>query len=549
MRIRPGTDAWLLAGLARLLLEAGARPQEHVAAHLAPGALEAVAAAADPFLPDRVSGVTGVPEATIRELAQALLEAPTAAVYGRMGTTTAGIVIDGTVTSFGTAASWWVTVVNILSGNLDRPGGVMWPTPAAGGPTTAGRPGTGRGVRIPGSSRTRVRGLPSALGELPVATLAEEIDTPDAEGTRIRALVTIAGNPVVSTPDGGRLEAALASLDLLVSLDAYVTETSRHAHVVLPAPSPLARGHYDVVFANLAVRNVARWTPPSIPLAPDERDEGDTLLRLACVALGDALDTDAMDDLVAAEVARRASTDEASRAHGRDPADLLAAVAPRRRQERLLDLMIRSGPFGDGFGGYAGGLTLAALEAAPHGVDLGPLQSRLPEVLRTPSGRIELAPPQLLAEATRMAEAMVPLHPGRRPAPPRRQAAAGGPPGTAQQQLVAAQPAVAVRWREPLHVVGPPRRRRGSVPVGRRHRGRVQPHRHADGDGRGERRGGAGSRLPPARVGAPGAGDLGSVAAAEPGVNSNRLTPSGGLDALSGTAVLNGIPVTVSAAG
>lgn len=234
-------------------------------------------------------------------------------------------------------------------------------------------------------------------------TLAEEIDTPGPDGERVRGLLTVAGNPVVSLPGGDRLATALASLDVMVSVDAYLNETTQLAHVVLPAPSPLARGHYDVVFANLAVRNVARWSPPSVSLAPDERDESDILLRLAAVAIGGAMSEDQLDDLVAAQVAGRATTDPSSRAFGRDPGELLAAVAPRRRVERLLDLSLRSGPYGDGFGAHPGGLTLAVLEAAPHGIDLGPLHPRLPEVLRTPGGRVELAPAQLLVECTRLA--------------------------------------------------------------------------------------------------------------------------------------------------
>jgi anaerobic selenocysteine-containing dehydrogenase len=319
-----------------------------------------------------------------------------------MGTTTSGLATsDGTTLPLATVGSWLVDVVNVLIGSLDVAGGVMWPLPPAGGPTTEGTPGTGRGATIPGRRRTRVRGLPSVLGEFPAAALAEEIDTPDADGTRIRALFTIAGNPVVSTPDSARLDSALGTLDLLVSLDAYITETSRHADVILPAPSPLARRHFDVVFNNLAVRNTARYSPAALPLGTDEREEADTLLQLTAIAVaiasGQAESTPAeVDDLIAFTVAQQAVVDEASRAHGLEVSDLLAAVAPRVGIDRLLDLRLRSGPYGDGFGTRPGGLTLAAVEAAPHGIDLGALAPRLPEVLRTPSGRIELAPHQVI---------------------------------------------------------------------------------------------------------------------------------------------------------
>ncbi len=230
--------------------------------------------------------------------------------------------------------------------------------------------------------------------------------------------MTVAGNPVVSTPDGPRLERALGSLDLLVSIDAYVTETSRQADVILPAPSPLARRHVDVVFANLAIANSVRYSPPAVALAEQERDEADTLMQLTAIAFGITSggaepSTADVDDLIAFTVAQQAVTDLASRAHGREVADLLAAVSPRRGVDRILDLRLRSGPYGDGFGSHPDGLTLAAVEAAPHGIDLGPLAPRLPEVLRTASGRIELAPAQLVAALAAAADALDSI-----PAPP-----------------------------------------------------------------------------------------------------------------------------------
>ena len=411
-RIRPGTDVLLLAAIVHVLFADGLVELGAAGPWVDADAVEQVRELVSPFTPQAVAGATGLPADTISGLAREIAAAPSAAVYGRMGTATSGLNVDGQPMSFGTLASWFIAVINVLTGNLDREGGVMFPLPPAGGPTTFGEPGRGRGVRVPGSQRTRVRGLPSVLGEFPVAALAEEIDTPDPDtGERVRALITVAGNPVVSTPDAARLDRAVQGLDLLVCVDAYVTETSRHADVILPAPSPLARTHYDVVFGSLAVRNAARWSPAVFPRDPDERDEGEVLLTLAGIAAGvvngmAAPTAEQLDDLVAFEVARRACTDSASRAHGRDPAELLAVVAPRRGVERLLDLSLRSGPYGDGFGTHPDGLTLAALEAAPAGIDLGPLQPRLPEALRTPSGRIDLVPAQLAGEAQRLAAAL-----------------------------------------------------------------------------------------------------------------------------------------------
>ena len=224
--------------------------------------LDAVRAAVTAFAPEKVADACGIDAATIRRIARELVAAPTAVVYGRIGTTT---------TEFGTTASWLVDVLNTLTGNLDRRGGVMFTKPAAGSPNTQGPPGIGRGTRIPGSKRTRVRGLPSALGEMPTSAMAEEIDTPSEDGTRVRALITVAGNPALSSPNAARLEKALESLDFMVSVDIYLNETTRHADVILPAPSTLTRTHYDISFTALACRNVVRFSPATLPAADGER--------------------------------------------------------------------------------------------------------------------------------------------------------------------------------------------------------------------------------------------------------------------------------------
>lgn len=542
--IRPGTDAFLVAAIAHVLFDEGLIKVENLAAHLAEGSIDSLREAARPFTPVAVEALCGVPADTIVRLARELAAAPSAAVYGRMGTSTAGLVVDGeSPQSFGTAASWWIAVVNLLTGNLDREGGVMWTLPAAGGPTTAGTPGRGRGVQVPGTQRTRVRGLPSVLGEFPVAAMAEEIDTPGPHGEHLRGMLLIAGNPVLSTPDGGRLDAALATLDALICVDAYLTETSRHAHVILPAPSPLARGHYDLAFTNLTVRNVARWSPASVPLRhdddADEVDEGDILLRLACIASGDTLTVDQMDDLVAAGLAERLTAAEGSRAFGRDSQELLAAVAPRLRQERLLDIMIRSGPYGDGFGAHPDGLTLATLEAAPHGIDLGPLKPRLPEVLRTPSGRIEAAPEQLLDEAKRMAEALASAGPRTGLVLVGRRGLRSNNSWMHNVPLLAKGSNSCTLWLNPddAQLLGiaagtwaTVSSNVGTVSVEVKVTDVVS----------------AGVVCLPHGWGHHDSATWGSVATSRPGVNSNLLTPSTGMDTLSGTAVLNGIPVTVA---
>ena len=198
---------------------------------VAPGAagehvsgLDEVRELASAFAPEEVADPCGIAADDIRRMARELAAAPRAAVYGRIGTTTQ---------RFGTTASWLIDVLNVVTGNLDRPGGAMFPRPAAGSSNTTGEPGHGRGGAF-GRWHSRVRGLGEIFGELPAACLAEEIETP-GEG-QVRALLTLAGNPAVSTPNSERLAAALEDLELMVSVDIYINETTRHADVILPAP-------------------------------------------------------------------------------------------------------------------------------------------------------------------------------------------------------------------------------------------------------------------------------------------------------------------------
>jgi anaerobic selenocysteine-containing dehydrogenase len=374
--IRPGTDALLLFALVQTLFDEDLADLGTLAEHVA--GLETVRELARAISPEDVAATCGIAAPAIRRMARELAAAPAAAVYGRIGTTTQ---------RFGTTASWLVDVLNVLTGNLDRPGGAMFPLVATGSGNTTGEPGRGRGTQF-GRWHSRVRGLGEIFGELPAACLAEEIETP-GDG-QVRALITVAGNPAVSTPNSERLAAALETLDLMVSVDVYVNETTRHADVILPGPSPLQRSHYDLALLGFAVRNVANYSPPAITPDPSIPAEWETLLRLAGIAAGQGPDADvaAIDRLVALDVASRM---------GGDPEQLLAAVAPRVGPERILDLRLRGGPYE---------LTLAELEAAPHGIDLGPLQPRVPEVLRTASGKIELAPEALVADVGRLHEAL-----------------------------------------------------------------------------------------------------------------------------------------------
>lgn len=372
LTIRPGTDAHLLMAMVHVLFADGLVDLGPAGEYVT--GVEDVERVARDFPPEAAAPVCGIAADTIRRLARELASAPTAVVYGRIGTCTQ---------EFGTLASWLVDVLNVLTGNLDRPGGAMFCMPAAGAANTQGTPRYGRGARL-FRRRSRVRGLPETYGEFPVVGLAEEIETP-GDG-QVRALITVAGNPVLSTPNGARLGDALASLDLLVAVDFYVNETARLAHVVLPPPSPLTRGHYDLGFYQFALRNIANYSPPVLPPEEGSMEEWRILSKLALIAQGMGADADPaiVDDLAVRALAERA---------GLDADDTLAELAPRVGPERILDLFLRTGPYK---------LTLDELLEHPHGIDLGPLEPRLPDVLRTPSGMVELAPDVLVADANRL---------------------------------------------------------------------------------------------------------------------------------------------------
>lgn len=380
--IRPGTDAlFLLAVLAVIADENLSRPER--IPEVVDGVEDALAMARE-FTPESVADVCGIDAETIRLVARGFATAPSAVAHSRIGTC---------MQEFGTLANWLVEVLTIVTGNLDRPGGAMFSLPAAGGQNTwpVTRPPTLMFDRW----RSRVRGLPEAMGELPAVCFAEEILTPGPG--RTRALVTVAGNPARSLPNSGAVEAALDALEFMVSVDCYLNETTRHADVILPPPPLMTRGHHDVTLSHFQIRNVARYTPPLLDLGADELAEWQIMLRLAAIARGTPDRTvEEMDDDVAAVATRRAA-----KLVGCEPDRAARAVRGRTGPQRLLDLRLRSGPYGDRFDG-GDGLTLAVLEANPDGIDHGPLQPRLPDVLRTPDGRIDLCPSLITADLSRL---------------------------------------------------------------------------------------------------------------------------------------------------
>ena len=398
--IRPGTDALLLAAMVQAVFAAGrADIGAHLAGHV--NGMEEVKVALAQFTPEAVERVVRIDAATIRRIALELCAAERAAVYGRIGTTTV---------SFGTTASWLVDVLNTVTGNLDIVGGAMFPLPVAASPTTRGKKGIGKGFKT-GRGKTRVRGFPEALGEYPAALMAEEITTPG--NGQIRAMVVVGGNPVLSTPNSNQLDAALDSLDFMVSVDIYLNETSRHADVILPAPSHLYRSHYDLALLNFGLRSVANYSPPVFDLPAGTPDEWEILAKLAAVAQGLGADADpaTVDEVTIRSLIESTVRDETCVIAGRNADDIYDALSGSdngslRGPDRMLDLFLRIGPFGDGFGVRPDGVTLKKLKQHPHGLDFGALIPRVPEVLRTPSGKIELAPPELLGDVPRLAASL-----------------------------------------------------------------------------------------------------------------------------------------------
>ncbi len=501
--IRPGSDALLLLAMLQVIFAEQLDRPGRLASFM--DGVDTLREACAAYPPERVAAATGIDAGAIRGLARDFAGSESAVAYGRMGASTQ---------AFGALVQWLLQALNVVTGNLDRAGGAMFTRPAFDLVASGGGFGHGGFDR----RRTRVRGLPEFGGEFPVAALAEEILTP-GDG-QIRALVTAAGNPVLSTPNGRRLDAALAGLEFMVSIDFYLNETTRHAHLILPPTFALERDHYDLVFNALAIRNVAKYSPPVFPRAPEARHDEEILAGL-------------VERIEARDRSRRPSL----------PARLAARTLTARR---ALALGLRFGPHGARWNPFGRGLTLGRLANAPHGVDLGALEPCLPSRLRTPGGRIQLAPAPLLADLARL-EATLPGT-----------AAPAAPPGEYLLLIGRRDPRSHNSW---LHnsrrlVKGPLRctlrmhpadaaareLRDGAIAELRSRTGTLQapveltdelmpgvvslPH------GWGHDREGTGLR----------------VAAQRPGVSANDLTDERWIDALCGNAALNGIPVTVRAA-
>jgi anaerobic selenocysteine-containing dehydrogenase len=523
--IRPGTDAFFLFSLVHVLFAENLVDLGRVAPHVR--GLEDLRALAQDFPPEATAARTGIDAGVVRRLAREFAAAESAACYGRLGTCTQ---------EFGTLSSWLVDCVTILTGNLDTPGGAMFPRSAtemvAEGPRQGPRQKT-----IPyGRWRSSVRGLPEAFGELPSAALAEEIEGNGSE--RIRALVTVAGNPVLSCPNGDRLARALASLEFMVSVDIYINETTRFADVILPPRSPLEQTSYELVFSRLAVRNVAKLSPPVFEPAPDTRDQWRILAEIAGRFNG--VPADVVDEMTFSAVASKV-VGPGTACPEVSVAQASAAVASARGPERILDLLLRAGPYGDRFDAKGEGLSLQRLREAVHGVDLGPLEPRLPELLATESRAIELAPPLIASDVPRLrarldAPASVSAHP--------------------RMQLIGRRQLRSNNsWMGNIHSLAKGRERCTLLV----HPSDAERLGLLDG-GRAVVRSRVGELIAPVAVSSevmPGVVSLPhgfghdaegarlGVAREHAGVNTNLLTDEAAVDALSGNGVLNGIPVEI----
>jgi anaerobic selenocysteine-containing dehydrogenase len=356
--IRPGTDVLLLLALLHVVFAEGLVELGSLAAFTK--GVDVVAKLVAEFSPERVASITGIEPEQIRVLAREFAAAESAVCYGRIGVSTQ---------EFGGVCQWLINVLNVVTGNLDRAGGAMFTLPAFD-PINAPKSLAPRGSFA--RRHTRVRKLPEFSGEFPVAALAEEILT--GGPGQIKALVTVAGNPVLSTPNGRELDRALAGLEFMVSIDCYINETTRHAHIILPPTSPLERGHYDIAFHVLAVRNTTRFSSPLFQRDTDAKDDWEILLELQT-----RMQDGGFSGRVKSGLMRR-------------------FLGP----ERMIDLGLRFGPYGARLNPFSKGLTLGKVKRAEHGIDLGPLSPCLPQRLCTADKQIDLAPDVLVEDVARV---------------------------------------------------------------------------------------------------------------------------------------------------
>jgi anaerobic selenocysteine-containing dehydrogenase len=511
--LRPGTDAAFMLAIAHVIFVRGAVRLGHLADHV--NGIEALRDVAARFSPARAASFCGVEQAVIEGLANELIRTDRAAIYGRIGTCTQ---------SFGSLASWMVDALAILTGNLDRKGGSMWSRPVA--PLIEMLATLPHGMPLLGDT-SRVRGARRVMGQFPASCMAEEILTP-GEG-QIKGLITFASNPALSAPDAAKVAQALPLLECMVSFDNYLNETTRHAHVVLPSPSLLESAHFDMFSWAFCLTSGGHYSPPVFP-TPDRPDHWRVLVRAGAIIGGRK---DEIVDAIEEGFVRRLAE-----GRGVDP-DIVIATLPEAGPDRLLDLAIRTGPFGEGFGARPDGLTLDSFRGKGDSILVGTAVSRAEEGFATASGKIEAAPDYILTDIPRLEAAL--------------DAPASGLVLVSRRHLRSMN-----SWMHNIDTL-----------VKGRDRCTLQMH-SIDAASHGLARGelvtvesasGAidvpldiNDDIRPGVVSMPhGWGHIDpssqlSIARAHPGVNTNILTPGTLVDAISGNAVLNGIPVRIRAA-
>ncbi|TGK93099.1 molybdopterin-dependent oxidoreductase [Leptospira levettii] len=355
--IKPGTDVFFLLSLLNVIFE---KKRNKPNSLVNEEDLNSIQRLTNEFHPSVVSKITGIPMDTIERIAMEFVNASSAVCYGRVGVSTQ---------EFGALCQWLINVINIVTGNLDKEGGAMFTLPAV---DLVGEGSTMRSS--PGSFNTyqsRVRKLPEFNDELPVSALAEEILT-DGEG-QIRVLATSAGNPVLSTPNGSKLEKALSQLDLMISFDFYLNETTKHAHYILPPTSTLEHDHYDLIFNVFAVRNTSRYNQPLFQ--PEE---------------GMLHDWEIFSDLT--------KRIELVRSGKELPSEL---IRTKLTPASIIDHALKSGPYGSKHNTEIQ-MSLELLKNSPHGIDLGPLIKSFPERLYTKDKKIQLFPTLLQNDIPRL---------------------------------------------------------------------------------------------------------------------------------------------------
>lgn len=380
--IKPGSDAHFLLSVCHVLFAEGlARPGR--LADFTDG-LDTIREIASRYSPERVAAATGIAPETTRRLVRDFCAAR-GAWYGRIGLCTQ---------EFGTLASWLVYVVNVLTGRLDAEGGMLFPRPATG------RSEAGRTAEpfLYGRYKTVARGIPEVSGQIPCGLMAEEMEAASAGDQRMRGFVTVMGNPVLSAPNGERLAAAMDELDFMVSLDIYLNETTRHADLILPSTVQMEHENYDFLFETTSVRNFSRWSPAVFAPEPDQRDHWRIIVELGARIAG--APWEAVDDLMVKGLLAML-VGPGTRCPNVTPEVAFERLEDRHGPMRMIEALIRVGPYGDQFDEKSTGMNLKRLRAAEHGVDLGPLEAnRLPAAMPIP--RIQLAPDYIVADLERL---------------------------------------------------------------------------------------------------------------------------------------------------